>query len=73
MKKILFLIALTITLSINGFAQYKPFQFGLNVSPGLNMTNTQWEGSVELENYISFNWDKVTKANRQVIDYLHGK
>ena len=23
--------------------------------------------------YISFNWDKVTKANRQVIDYLHGK
>ena len=56
MKKILFLIALTITLSINGFSQYKPFQFGLNVSPGLNMTNTQWEGSVELENYISFNW-----------------
>lgn len=56
MKKTLLLIILTITLSINGFAQYKPFQFGLNVSPGLNMTNTQWEGSVELENYISFNW-----------------
>ena len=56
MKKILFLIALTITLSINGFAQYKPFQFGLNVSPGLNMTNTQWEGISGTENYISFNW-----------------
>lgn len=56
MKKILFLIVLTITLSINGFAQYKPFQFGLNVSPGLNMTNTRWEGIVETENYVSFNW-----------------
>lgn len=56
MKKILFLIILTITLSINGFAQYKPFQFGLNVSPGLNMTNTRCEGIVETENYVSFNW-----------------
>ena len=56
MKKILPLIILTITLSINGFAQYKPFQFGLNVSPSVNMTNTKWEGIIETENYVSFNW-----------------
>jgi hypothetical protein len=56
MKKILLVIAFTIILSINSFAQYKPFQFGLNVSPGLNMTSSKLEGIIETENYFSFNW-----------------
>ena len=56
MKKILLVIAFTIILSINGFAQYKPFQFGLNISPGLNMTSTKLESIIETENFMSFNW-----------------
>lgn len=56
MKKILLVIAFTIILSINSFAQYKPFQFGLNASPGLNMTSSKLEGIIETENNFSFNW-----------------
>lgn len=56
MKKILFAIVFTFILSINGFAQYKPFQFGLNVSPGANIITTNMESIVETSNSISFNW-----------------
>lgn len=56
MKKFLLTFVIVILMTINGFAQYKPFQFGLNVSPGVNITSTKWEGIVETENHISFNW-----------------
>ncbi len=59
MKKIILVIAFTIIMSINGFAQYKPFQFGLNASPALNMTSTKLESIIETENYFSFNWGFV--------------
>ena len=56
MKKLLFTIVFTIILSISAFAQYKPFQFGLNVSPGIDMTKTNMEGIVETGSNFSFNW-----------------
>lgn len=31
------------------------------------------DGTTAERYYISFDWDRVTKANRQVIDYLHSK
>lgn len=56
MKKIILTLSIVILMTINGFAQYKPFQFGLNVSPGVNITSTKWEGIVDTENRVSLNW-----------------
>lgn len=59
MKKILLTFVIFISMAISGFAQYKPFQFGLNISPGINMTKANSENIIETKNNISFNWGFV--------------
>ena len=56
MKKILFTFVITILMTINGFAQYKPFQFGLNIAPSINVTKSNCDIIDKGTCKISYNW-----------------
>ena len=59
MKKILFTIAFVITLTINASAQYKPFQFGLKVEPGIGWAKLNSEHLSNNKIKMNFNWGFV--------------
>lgn len=59
MKKILLTIAFTIILSINGFAQYKPFQFGLKIEPSLGWAKHNSESLIDNKTKMNFSWGFV--------------
>lgn len=56
MKKILLTIITVILLTINVSAQFKPFQFGLKIEPGLNWAKLNSEDLHDNKTKISFNW-----------------
>lgn len=56
MKKIFFTLVIVTLMTINGFAQYKPFQFGLNISPSVNITKSNSDFIKETGSLISYNW-----------------
>ncbi len=56
MKKIILLIFVFISLCVNVFAQYKPFQFGLKAAPGINRIKLNSDNIDNAQNEISFNW-----------------
>lgn len=43
-------------MTISAFAQYKPFQFGLNISPSINTTKLNCENLSDSMTKFSFNW-----------------
>ena len=57
MKKILLVIAFTIIMSINGFAQYKPFQFGLKIEPSIGWAKLNSE--IDNKTKMNFSWGFV--------------
>lgn len=59
MKKTLLAFIVIIILSFNANAQYKPFQFGLKIAPGINMTKLNSDNISEKTNAFSFNWGFV--------------
>lgn len=56
MKKIILTFIIIISLYINAFAQYKPFQFGLNIAPGVNISKLNSDNVSNNLNTMSFNW-----------------
>ncbi len=56
MKKILFTFITLILLTFNGFAQYKPFQFGLSMSPSVNTTKINCDNIDDSYAKLSYNW-----------------
>ncbi len=56
MKKIILTFIIVISLHISTFAQYKPFQFGLNIAPGINMSKLNSENLSNNLAVTSFNW-----------------
>lgn len=56
MKKILFTIAIVIAMTVNVSAQFKPFQFGLKVEPGVTFPKLNSEDIYSGNNKMSFNW-----------------
>ncbi len=59
MKKILLTIAILTALTINVSAQYKPFQFGLKVEPGIGWAKLNSEHLFDNKTKINFNWGFV--------------
>ena len=59
MKKILLTIAFVIALTINASAQYKPFQFGLKVEPGIGWAKLNSEHLSNNKTKMNFNWGFV--------------
>lgn len=56
MKKIILTFIIVISLYISAFAQYKPFQFGLNIAPGINISKLNSGDISNNLNKMSFNW-----------------
>lgn len=56
MKKIFLTIICVILMTISANAQYKSFQFGLNASPGVNITKPNSDFLNDGVKKISFNW-----------------
>lgn len=56
MKKILFTFIVVIMMTINGFAQYKPFQFGLSFSPSICTTKSKCDIIDNGITKLSYNW-----------------
>ncbi|MBO5848979.1 MAG: outer membrane beta-barrel protein [Bacteroidales bacterium] len=56
MKKIFLTFICVILMTISANAQYKSFQFGLNVSPGINITKLNSDFLDNGLNKASFNW-----------------
>lgn len=56
MKKVFLTIIAVILLSVSAYAQYKPFQFGLNATPGFNFTKINSDNLNDGLNVFSFNW-----------------
>ena len=56
MKKIFFTLIIVILMAINASAQYKAFQFGLNISPAVNITKPNSDNFNKGTNLLSFNW-----------------
>ena len=56
MKKIFFTLIIVILMTINASAQYKAFQFGLNISPAVNITKPNSDNFNKGTNRLSFNW-----------------
>lgn len=56
MKKAFLTLAVVILLSVNVFAQYKPFQFGLNITPGVNLTKINSDNIDNGSSFVTFNW-----------------
>ena len=56
MKKVILTFVFFISLCINAFAQYKPFQFGLNIASGVNAIKLNSDNISNGLNTMSFNW-----------------
>lgn len=56
MKKIFLTLFVVILMTINASAQYKAFQFGLNVSPSVNITKPNGDNFTKGINQMSFSW-----------------
>ena len=56
MKKIFLTLFVIIMMTINASAQYKPFQFGLKIEPGLNITQLDGDNLNKGVNKLSFGW-----------------
>lgn len=56
MKKILLTSAIVILMTINSFAQYKPFQFGLSFSPSVCTTKSNCDIIDNGLTKLSYNW-----------------
>ena len=56
MKKIILTLFVIIIMTINASAQYKPFQFGLKIEPGLCVTKPNGDNFSKGANKLSFNW-----------------
>ena len=56
MKKATLAFIFFIMMSISASAQYKPFQFGLSASPGINITKPNCDNINNIEKKPSFNW-----------------
>lgn len=56
MKKVFLTLFVVIFMTINASAQYKAFQFGLNVSPAVNITKPNSDNFNKGVNQLSFNW-----------------
>lgn len=56
MKKNILAFVLFIVVTINASAQYKPFQFGLNITPSINTTKINCDNIDELKSKVSYNW-----------------
>lgn len=59
MKKTFLTLVVFIILSFNANAQYKPFQFGLKITPGINFTIPNCDNIDEKAGTFSFNWGFV--------------
>ena len=59
MKKIILTLTIVILMTINGFAQYKPFQFGLNISPSINITKSNCDFIENTGSHMSYNWGLI--------------
>ena len=59
MRKILFTLFVIILMSVNVFAQYKSFQFGLKVEPGVNCAILDSDNLYDGKTKMSFNWGFV--------------
>lgn len=59
MKKILLTISIIIALTISASAQFKPFQFGLKIEPGLSWSKLNSDHLVNGKTKLSFNWGFV--------------
>jgi len=59
MKKTLLTIAFIIALAINASAQFKPFQFGLKVEPGIGWAKLNSDHLFDGKTKINFNWGFV--------------
>lgn len=62
MKKILLTIAFVIIVTINASAQYKPFQFGLKVEPGVAWTKLNSDHLYDGKTKMSFNWGFISNV-----------
>ena len=56
MRKYLLAFILFISMTINGFAQYKPFQFGLSISPTVCLTKSNCDIIDNGISKLSYNW-----------------
>ena len=56
MKKILLTIAIVITLTVSASAQFKPFQFGLKIEPGITFPKLDSDDIYSGDTKMSFNW-----------------
>lgn len=59
MKKTLLTIAFVIVMTISAYAQFKPFQFGLKVEPGVNWSKLNSEHLYDSKTSLNFNWGFV--------------
>jgi len=59
MKKIFLTLALVIALTTSVLAQFKPFQFGLKVEPGIGWAKLNSDNLIKEPNDFSFNWGFV--------------
>lgn len=59
MKKTLLTIAFVIVMTISASAQFKPFQFGLKVEPGVNWSKLNSEHLYDSKTSLNFNWGFV--------------
>lgn len=56
MKRILLTLSIVILMTINGFAQYKPFQFGLSIAPSVSMTKSNCDIIDDCVSKLSYNF-----------------
>lgn len=59
MKKIILTLSIVILMTISAFAQYKPFQFGLNISPSINITKSNCDFIEKTGSQMSYNWGLI--------------
>lgn len=59
MRKLLFTIVAVILLTINTYAQYKPFQFGLKIEPGIAWSKLCTDNMYDGKTKMTFNWGFV--------------
>ena len=59
MKKTLLTIAFVIALAVNASAQFKPFQFGLKVEPGIGWSKLNSDHLYDGKTKMNFNWGFV--------------
>ena len=59
MKKILLTISFIIALTISAYAQFKPFQFGLKVEPGIGWAKLNSDNLTEGLTKFNFGWGFV--------------